>query len=87
MIYSTPKTTLRNLLITLTLTVISSLNVSAAVSLKGADGWLETAWVEWTNMSGAQAYNVYVSPAGQNSWTKLDRNWCVTTVLMVVPML
>ena len=73
MIYSTPKTTLRNLLITLTLTVISSLNVSAAVSLKGADGWLETAWVEWTNMSGAQAYNVYVSPAGQNSWTKLDR--------------
>ncbi|MBQ9561592.1 MAG: pectate lyase [Prevotella sp.] len=49
------------------------MQASAAVSLKASEGWLETAWVEWTNMSGAQAYNVYVSPAGQNSWTKLDK--------------
>ena len=73
MIYSDFKIALRNLFVTLTLTVVCNMQASAAVSLKASEGWLETAWVEWTNMSGAQAYNVYVSPAGQNSWTKLDK--------------
>jgi len=73
MIYSDFKIALRNLFVTLTLTVVCNMQASATVSLKASEGWLETAWVEWTNMSGAQAYNVYVSPAGQNSWTKLDK--------------
>ncbi len=73
MIYSDFKIALRNLFVTLTLTVVCNMQASAAVSLKASEGWLETAWVEWNNMSGAQAYNVYVSPAGQNSWTKLDK--------------
>ena len=51
----------------------ASSKAMAAVTIQAAEGWLETAWVEWTNMSSAQAYNVYVSPAGQNSWTKLDK--------------
>jgi pectate lyase len=69
---STHLITLRNLFFTFALLTISATQSSAAVTINQAGGWLETAWVEWTNLSGAQAYNVYVSPAGQNSWTKLD---------------
>ncbi|MBQ6681650.1 MAG: pectate lyase [Prevotella sp.] len=57
---------------TVVLLFVATLKSAAAVTIQAADGWLETAWVEWINMSGAQAYNVYVSPAGQNSWTQLD---------------
>lgn len=72
MIYSNCKIALRNLFLTLTLAVVGNMQTFAAVTLNDAGGWLETAWVEWADMSSAQAYNVYVSPAGQNSWTKLD---------------
>lgn len=60
------------LIMTVVLLFVATLKSAAAVTIQAADGWLETAWVEWINMSGAQAYNVYVSPAGQNSWTQLD---------------
>lgn len=33
---------------------------------------LETAYVEWTAADNAEWYNVYVSPAGEDDWTKLD---------------
>ena len=61
-----------SLIMTALLLFVSTLQSAAAVTIQSAEGWLETAWVEWTNMSGAQAYNVYVSPAGQDSWTRLD---------------
>ncbi len=48
-------------------------HTSAAVQLQSAAGWLETAWVEWTNMEKARTYNVYVSAAGAETWTRLDR--------------
>ncbi len=51
---------------------LTSLQVSASVSIKAAEGWLETAWVEWNNRQDAQSYHVYVSPAGEQTWTQLD---------------
>ena len=70
---STHLITLRNLFFTFALLTISATQSSAAVTINQAGGWLETAWVEWTNLSGAQSYNVYVSEANTNSWKKLDR--------------
>lgn len=69
---STHKQTLLSCLFICTLTLFFTVKATAAVTIQSAGGWLETAWVEWTNMSQAQAYNVYVSPAEQDSWTKLD---------------
>ena len=39
---------------------------------KASAGELETAYVEWTAADGAEWYNVYVSPKGENQWKKLD---------------
>ncbi len=51
---------------------LATVQAQAAVSIKAAEGWLETAWVEWMNTDGAAAYNVYVSADGEQAWTKLD---------------
>lgn len=39
---------------------------------KASAGELEAAYVEWTAAPNAEWYNVYVSPEGAGSWTKLD---------------
>ncbi|MDE7257290.1 MAG: Ig-like domain-containing protein, partial [Clostridia bacterium] len=39
---------------------------------KASAGELETAYVEWSAADNAKWYNVYVSPEGADSWTKLD---------------
>ena len=53
--------------------VLSSfMSVNAAVSIKSADGWLESAFVEWNALSGYTDYNVYVRPAG-GTYTVLDK--------------
>lgn len=39
---------------------------------KASAGELEAAYVEWTAADGAEWYNVYVSPEGENLWAKLD---------------
>ena len=44
---------------------------AAAVSITGQGGWFESAYVTWQKTAGL-AYNVYVSPASSDSWTKLD---------------
>ena len=44
---------------------------AAAVSITGQGGWFESAYVTWQKTAGL-AYNVYVSPANANMWTKLD---------------
>ena len=51
-----------------------SLSTHASVSIIDAQGWLETAWVKWQLPQGNSElrYNVYVSEADKNSWTKLD---------------
>ncbi len=53
-------------------TLIVSLTASAAVTLKDAEGWLETAWAEWYVLPGIKAYNAYVAEAGSAVWTPLD---------------
>lgn len=41
-------------------------------NVTASKGELETAYVTWTAADNAKWYNVYCSPAGANSWTKLD---------------
>ncbi len=35
-------------------------------------GWLESAFVEWTGVDGADGYNVYVTEADSTVWTAID---------------
>ncbi|MCM1519283.1 MAG: pectate lyase [Lachnoclostridium sp.] len=49
-----------------------ALAAKAEVKIKAAEGWLETAWVEWYALPDITSYNVYVSLSGADSWTKLD---------------
>lgn len=50
-----------------------SLMASAALSLKTAAGWQESAYMEFTGLNDTYAfYNAYVSADGGSSWTKLD---------------
>ncbi|MEC0229792.1 pectate lyase family protein [Paenibacillus alba] len=56
------------LLFALALSIIASGVASKAVhaiglSITGSGGWNETAFVEWSPVSNAQGYNVYVKPA------------------------
>ena len=55
----------------LVMTLISATPTEAAVTITNSNGWFESAYVEWTKESG-YSYNVYVSPAASDSWTKLD---------------
>ena len=55
----------------LVMTLISATPTEAAVTITSSNGWFESAYVEWTKEAG-YSYNVYVSPAASNSWTKLD---------------
>ena len=55
----------------LVMTLISATPTEAAVTITSCNGWFESAYVEWTKEAG-YSYNVYVSPAASDSWTKLD---------------
>lgn len=55
-----------------TIIFFSCLSANAAVQIKSAEGWLESAFVEWTTMSDYSDYNVYVRAEG-GSYTKLDK--------------
>ena len=51
----------------------TTINGSAAsAGITNAGGWFESAYAEWTPVSGADGYNAYVAPAGSTSWTKID---------------
>lgn len=43
-----------------------------AATIKDAGGWLESAYVEWNIDDASAAYNVYVSEATADRWTRLD---------------
>lgn len=65
---SVSKVTSYVLLFALALSIIASGVASKAVhaigvSITGSGGWNETAFVEWSPVSNAQGYNVYVKPA------------------------
>jgi Pectate lyase len=55
-----------------TIILCSCLSAAAAVHIKSAEGWLESAFVKWTVLEGYSDYNVYVRPEGGN-YTKLDK--------------
>lgn len=52
----------------------SSTAVAASVTLTDSGGWFESTYVEWSTVSGAESYNVYVksASAGDSSYTQLD---------------
>lgn len=43
----------------------------SAISVKDSAGWLESAFVKWTNPAAVDKYNVYVKPVG-GEYTKID---------------
>ncbi|MGI6231993.1 MAG: pectate lyase [Prevotella sp.] len=50
-----------------------SLSTNAAgIKIKEARGWLESAFVTWTPMQGAEGYHVYIKGGENHSFTKID---------------
>lgn len=47
---------------------------AAGIAITGSGGWNETAYVEWSPVSNAQGYKVYVKPAGSSdaSYQQID---------------
>lgn len=62
---------LKNLLFSIVLGLISAKHFAQSISITKADGWLESAFVEWLPVSDAESYNVYISGQGLNN-TKID---------------
>ena len=57
------------------ISLISVMAVSSFAATSGITafgGWFETAYVEWSPISGAEGYNVYVAAAGSSDWKPLD---------------
>lgn len=56
--------------------LIAPLRVEAAqsdsVNITEAQGWLETAWVEWDLVNGASSYKVYYKASTDSSYTQID---------------
>ena len=48
----------------LTIIFFSCMSANAAVHIKNAEGWLESAFVEFSTLEGYTDYNVYVRPEG-----------------------
>lgn len=46
-------------------------DAKSKIAIQKAVGWLETAYVTWTNTAAVEKYNVYVKPEG-GEYTKLD---------------
>ncbi|MBO6074377.1 MAG: pectate lyase [Paludibacteraceae bacterium] len=51
-------------ILVLTIIFFSCLSANAAVHIKNAEGWLESAFVEFSTLEGYTDYNVYVRPEG-----------------------
>ena len=62
------------IVLSMVLAMLSGIGISAyaAEGLIDAGGWFESAYAEWSAISGADGYNVYYSLAGSTAWTKID---------------
>ena len=60
--------------------VMASGSAAASAGITAAQGWFESAYAEWTPVSGADGYNAYIAPAGSSSWTKIARNEHIRTI-------
>jgi pectate lyase len=47
-------------------------NVSGDVTIIESKGWLETLYVKWQKLSGAESFNVYYRGGSVSAWTKID---------------
>ena len=45
---------------------------NAGVEIVEAKGWLESAYLKWALLDGAESYNVYIQGGQYTEWTKLD---------------
>ena len=54
----------------LSLTAVETLAASSEII--SASGWLESAYVEWSPVSGAGGYNIYVTKSGSSDWRRID---------------
>ena len=45
---------------------------AAEEGIIAAEGWFESASVEWSATSGVDGYNVYIAADGSSDWTKID---------------
>ncbi len=52
------------------LTVITGFATDEGIT--EASGWLESAYAQWNEISGASGYKAYVAPADSSLWTQLD---------------
>ena len=58
--------------------LVSVMSAMAVVSFADSDGiteasgWLESAYVKWAPISGADGYNVYVQKVGASGWDQID---------------
>lgn len=53
-------------------TANQALTQASVLSITKAEGWFESAYVQWTKFDGAEGYNVYVKADGASVYTKLD---------------
>ena len=63
------------LVMTILLSILSVLTIGVSAAegtITKAQGWFESAYAEWTPVSGASGYNAYISPADTTRWTKID---------------
>ena len=63
------------LAVAMLISLISVMAVSSFAATSGITaygGWFETAYVEWSPISGAEGYNVYVATAGSSDWRAID---------------
>ena len=54
------------------LLAVTAVGSYASDGITEAEGWLESAYAEWTSISGADGYNVYVAASGSSSWSRID---------------
>jgi hypothetical protein len=52
--------------------VMAVISFAASSGITEAGGWLESAYVEWAPISGANGYNVYVKSSDASDWTRID---------------
>ena len=55
---------LKKILFSITLVLVSTYVEAQTITIDGSGGWLETAYVKWQPVAGAESYNVYYSGEG-----------------------
>lgn len=53
-------------------TVLGVSSFAAEGEITDASGWFESAYAEWSAVSGADGYNAYIASAGSSDWQRID---------------